>query len=86
MTEQTATIERYLEDIRAALAADGYRLSVTDVTPDTLFLEIGVTDDACPECLVPANMMETIIRAAIPDAARFSTVAITYPAHSAVHG
>jgi hypothetical protein len=31
-------------------------------------------------------MMELIVRAAIPDEARFTTVKITYPAESAAHG
>jgi hypothetical protein len=31
-------------------------------------------------------MMEVLIRAAIPDEARFTTVEITYPAESAAHG
>lgn len=86
MTEQAVLIEQHLTDIRTALAVDGYRLSVTDVGPDALSLDITALDGACPDCLVPASMMEVIVRAAIPDEARFTTVEITYPAESAAHG
>jgi Fe-S cluster biogenesis protein NfuA len=86
MTEQAVEIEHHLEGIKAALAADGYRLSVAAVSPDALSLDIQALDGACPDCLVPATTMEMIIRAAIPDEARFSVVEITYPADSAAHG
>jgi Fe-S cluster biogenesis protein NfuA len=86
MTEQTVPIEQHLTDIRTALAADGYRLSVTGVGADALSLDITALDGACPDCLVPATTMEMIVRAAIPDAARFTTVEITYPAESSAHG
>jgi hypothetical protein len=86
MTEQAVLIEQHLTDIRTALAADGYRLSVTDVGPDALSLDITALDGACPDCLVPATMMEMIVRAAIPDEARFTTVEIIYPAESSAHG
>ena len=84
--EQAAVIEHHLEGIRTALAADGYRLSVADVRPDTLSLDIEALDGACADCLVPAESMEMIIRAAIPDQARFTTVEISYPAGSVAHG
>jgi Fe-S cluster biogenesis protein NfuA len=86
MTEQAVVIEHHLEGIRAALAADGYRLSVAAVSPDALSLDIEALDGACADCLVPAKTMEMIVRAAIPDDARFTTVEITYPEGSAAHG
>jgi hypothetical protein len=86
MTEQAVLIEQHLTDIRTALAADGYRLSVTGVGADALSLDITALDGACPDCLVPATIMEMIVRAAIPDEARFTTVEITYPAESSAHG
>jgi hypothetical protein len=86
MTEQAVVIEQHLADIRAALAADGYRLSVASVRSDALSLNIEAVDGACADCLVPAKVMEMIVRAAIPDEARFSLVEITYPADSAAHG
>ena len=85
MADQATAIEENLIDLRAALAADGYRLSVAEVSPDALSLDIEALADACPDCLVPSTVMELIVRAAIPDADQFATIAITYPADSAVH-
>ncbi len=72
-------IEENLTDLMAALAADGYRLSITEVSPRALRLDIEALSDACPDCLVPPPVMEMIVRAAIPDDERFATVDITYP-------
>ena len=85
MTEHCTLIEGNLTDLRTALAADGYRLSVTDVSPDALRLEIEALSDACPDCLVPPSVMETIVRASIPDDERFTTLEITYPAGVMIH-
>ena len=86
MTEQAVVIEQHLTSIRVALAADGYRLSVASVGPEALSLSIEALGGACPDCLVPAAVMEGIVRAAIPDGAKFTSVEITYPAGSAAHG
>ena len=85
MSEQATLIEGNLTDLRTALAADGYRLSVTDVSPDALRLEIEALSDACPDCLVSPSVMETIVRASIPDDERFTTLEITYPAGVMIH-
>jgi hypothetical protein len=86
MAEQASSIEQDLTGLRTALAADGYRLSVTNVGPDSLSLDIEALADACPDCLVPPTVMEIIVRAAIADEARFATLEITYPTESATHG
>ena len=85
MTEHFTLIEEKLTDLRAALVADGYRLSVTDVSSRALRLDIEALSDACPDCLVPSSVMETIVRAAIPDGERFTTLEITYPAGVTIH-
>jgi hypothetical protein len=86
MTDLTVSVEQHLTDLRAALAADGYRLSVTDARVDALSLDIAALDDACPDCLVPPSLMETIVRAAIPNDAQFTTIYIKYPAALETHG
>jgi hypothetical protein len=86
MSEQATLIEGSLTDLSTALAADGYRLSVADVSPHGLRLDIEALSDACPDCLVPPTVMEIIVRAAIPDAERFTTIDITYPAGATAHG
>ena len=86
MSEQATLIEGNLTDLSTALAADGYRLSVADVSAHGLRLDIEALSDACPDCLVPPPVMETIVRAAIPDADRFTTIDITYPEAATTHG
>ena len=86
MTEHYSLIEGNLTDLRTALASDGYRLTVTDVSHSELRLDIEALSNACPDCLVPPTVMEIIVRAAIPDGERFTTIDITYPAGATAHG
>ena len=83
MTATAAQIDENLKDLRTALEVDGYRLSVTGVSADTLALNIDALSNACPDCLVPSPVMELIVRAAIPSNEQFTSVTISYPIGSA---
>ena len=68
-----------LDAIKQMLMADGYDLLVDDSQGD---LQISVTagPEACEDCLVPKDVMISIIQASIPDVQK--TIVLTYPNES----
>jgi hypothetical protein len=60
----TTEAETLLLPISKVLQHDGYELDV-QVVGDGLELAIRATPEACAECLVPASIMEGIVRAAL---------------------
>lgn len=55
-----------LGGIRTALNADGYELAVVDSDPAQLVIRIEAGPDACAECLVPKELMSSMIEAVAP--------------------
>jgi metal-sulfur cluster biosynthetic enzyme len=65
--------------IRSTLAADGYEMKMAQVG-GRVEVTITATEQACPDCLVPEDLMRGILGQALgvpPD-----TIDLTYPAPS----
>jgi hypothetical protein len=54
-----------LQPITAALAADGYELSVTGPEAGRLTAQVRATPEACADCLVPKQVMGALLAQAI---------------------
>lgn len=68
--------ESALDGLRQTLAADDYRLAVTE-TEYTVEIRVTAGPDACEECLIPKPIMRGMVEDAlgVPGA----QVALTYP-------
>jgi Fe-S cluster biogenesis protein NfuA len=65
---QEAAVEHALEALRPALAADGFDLRIGSMSDDgTVRVVLEAKPDACLDCLVPEEMMITILEDAIRD-------------------
>jgi hypothetical protein len=80
--EPSAAVVDALASLRAMLATDGYRVELSEEGPGLLLAEIKAGEEACPDCLVPKDIMrrhfDAALREAIPvDAPQ---VRLVYPA------
>jgi len=71
-----ATTEDALIGIKQMLNADGYDLMIDDSQSD-LHLKIIAGPEACEDCLVPKDVMISIIEASIPDVQK--AIVLKYP-------
>lgn len=71
-------MDEELAGIAEALRADGYELAVTDAS-ETLSLQITALEDACEDCLVPAEIMAPMISAAIGGRYAPEQIRLAYP-------
>jgi hypothetical protein len=62
--------------LRASLAADGYRVDIGEAG-GRLSVIISATPEACPDCLVPKDLMRGLLQQAlgVPE----DTIDLTYP-------
>lgn len=67
MTLTNTEVTERLSDIAAALAADGYLLTVDGPSDGRLTARIEATPEACAECLVPKQVMGGLLARAIGD-------------------
>jgi Fe-S cluster biogenesis protein NfuA len=58
-------VDRALEVIRPALAADGFDLRAGTVEDGTVEVVLEALSDACLECLVPDNLLAQIVTDAV---------------------
>jgi Fe-S cluster biogenesis protein NfuA len=58
-------VDRALEVIRPALAADGFDLRAGTVEDDTVEVILEALSDACMECLVPGDLLAQIVTDAV---------------------
>lgn len=65
-----------LEGLRSSLAADDYRMDVT-ATGDGVAVRISAGPDACADCLVPKDLMRSVLTSAlgVPE----ERIALWYP-------
>jgi len=63
----TAVIDAALADLREMLASDDYLLNWHLVGEDRVAVEVAPGSDSCEDCLVPAPVLETIVRTALGD-------------------
>lgn len=68
-----------LTGLREGLQADGYDLVVEDHADDLLALRVVALDNACEDCLVPKDLMESVILDALPDDLGVRQVSLRYP-------
>jgi hypothetical protein len=74
----TGTYEA-LDGIKQMLMADGYDLLIDDSQSD-LQISVAAGPEACEDCLVPKDVMISIIQASIPDVQK--PIVLTYPNES----
>lgn len=67
MTPSTEPISRCLEGLRSSLAVDGGTLDVVGLDGTTLQLALALAPDACQDCIVPDEMIEQMVLAAVSD-------------------
>lgn len=76
----TADIEEALRPMAAILEADGYRLAVSSTGDSAVRLEVVAGPDACAECLVPKEVLESIALDHLARAGVRPDLEIRYPA------
>lgn|GEM_PF-2231523 len=77
-----------LAGISEGLMADGYQLTASWVEPGRVAVTIEATESACADCLVPPQIMRSIVVTVLGDAGITvddENVEISYPAGSASH-
>ena len=63
---QKSTVETALENVRPALAADGFDLRLDHIGADgSVGIVLEAKPDACLDCLVPDDMLVQILETAI---------------------
>jgi hypothetical protein len=70
-------IDAALADVREALEADGFELSVVPGDGARVTIEVKAGPNACAECLIPKDVFEQMVTATLGDDA--STLTIVYP-------
>lgn len=59
-------VEEALSDVRSALRADGYDLRLAD-DGGRIMVEVTAGPAACAECLIPKDVLVTVVRRAVED-------------------
>jgi hypothetical protein len=72
-------VEEALSDLRRALVADGYELTVRDLPGGTVSIQIAAGPQACAECLVPKDVMLEILRASLNGLPEVGPLELLYP-------
>ena len=79
-SEQEIAATAALADLDAALQADGYRLDVTETSPDRFEIQVRASAEACDDCLVPKDVMGDIVTRALNRAGVHPVgLALVYP-------
>ena len=73
------TLSSHLEDFRAGLVADGYDLTVDDLSGGVAKLRISAGPEACAECLVPKKLMISMLEATLDELPEVPRLELTYP-------
>ena len=61
----TAVIDEALADLREMLASDDYVVNWDLVGEDRVNVEVAAGSESCADCLVPAPVLEAIVRNAL---------------------
>jgi hypothetical protein len=78
-TTGTATVDAALQGIRDTLEADGYSLEWSVEEPDLIGIRVVAGAEACADCLVPPEIMRTIVSNALSETP-YGVGSITLPA------
>ncbi len=73
------TVEAALAGLRAGYEADGYELTVEDVSDGAARIRISAGPNACEECLVPKPIAVGIIRKTLTALPEIVRVSVAYP-------
>lgn len=65
--ERNDRIEAALDELRPSLDADGFELSLESVEDGAANVALTATPDACMDCLVPDEMMVSMLEGVIRD-------------------
>ena len=81
----SAAIEAALQRLRDTLAADGYELVWSIEQDDRIGIRVVAGPDACADCLVPPELMRSIVDSEL-DATPYGVGSITLPPKSQATG
>lgn len=62
---EAASVDAALKQFTDMMATDGYVLSWTPADDEKIVVRIDATEGACADCLVPQQVMEAIMAAAL---------------------
>jgi hypothetical protein len=80
-TEQVGTVDAALQGLRDTLQADGYLLEWSVEEQNQIGVRVVAGADACADCLVPPELMRTILADALSDTP-YGVGSISLPAKS----
>jgi hypothetical protein len=69
-----------LDPIRSSLLVDGYTIDVIAASSDRVQVVVDATEDACAECLAPAEVLKMIISGQLGGVYEPDEVDLTLPA------
>lgn len=79
MVHDIEQVHRALQPIGVSLEADGYEL-VLDAAEGGLMVQVRAGEQACADCLVPKEVMESMIRDELARAGfEFEALEVRYP-------
>lgn len=81
----TTLVREAISGLTRAFMNDGYDLRVVACDSKCLRLAIDARPGACPDCLVPRDMMEGLVRAQLPAWLNALRIEIDYPKGSLAH-
>jgi hypothetical protein len=76
---ETRAVHDALGQLRQMLEADGYALSVDDLTDGTAHVTVSATEAACADCLAPKSVVADIMLNALSTVPGVRRVDLTYP-------
>jgi hypothetical protein len=71
--------EQSLGDLREGLVQDGYDFQLSMGADSVLEVALVAQPDACAECLVPKEVMVTILESSLPETVRSRGWRLAYP-------
>jgi hypothetical protein len=75
-----AAVSDALDGIRSSLLVDGYTIDVASASADRVQVSLGAAENACAECLAPAEVLKMIICGQLDGAYQPDEVDLTLPA------
>jgi hypothetical protein len=75
-----AAVSKALEPIRDGLLLDGYTIDVTAASAHRVQVRVDATENACAECLAPAEVLKMIISGQLGGAYQPDEVDLALPA------
>ena len=83
MTVEPQHVQTAVTTARTMLINDGYDVEVASCEHGVLSLKVIAGPDACADCLVPKEMLASLIQAKLPSEVTLNRVDLIYPADAA---